>query len=126
MTAAELQRHVFVGMLLPTTHSQLLPAWGLYNHVEIFNSPLLPEMSGHHLRCGFSLMLQIKGEAPSRRATPPSRWETGVLLALLLGNTLNSSVLYIQRSPGFSVQTYKSSSPPLAELSTASNARRLE
>lgn len=54
----------------------------------------------------------------------PTLWETGVLLALLLGNMLNSSVRRrIQRSPGFSVQTYKSSSLPLAELSTAANAR---
>lgn len=40
------------------------------------NSPL----SSRHLRSGFCLMLQIKGEAPSRRAIPPSLSETGTPL----------------------------------------------
>ena len=41
------------------------------------SSPLLPEMSSRHLSTGPCLMLQIKGEAPSRRTIPPSLHEVG-------------------------------------------------
>lgn len=73
-----------------------------------------PDMSSRHLRCGFCLMLQIKGEAPSlREAINPSLARSErrelPLLALLLGNTLNFSVLHIAGLLGADLQIIKSS-----------------
>lgn len=124
MSTAELQKHVIDVMLLPTTHSWLLPAWGVSSHVDILDSPLLPDMSSHHLRCGVRLMLQIKGEAPSLRAIPPSLGEAWTAPARTVARQRVKFQCSAHRR-SFRCRPTNHQVPPLAELSTATNARRL-